>query len=549
MRVRQREIDPSLDLIERIFAARGEDPAHARAQPQLKDLLLPGDMKGMAPAARAVAEFVRAGKRITIAGDYDCDGGGGTAVGVLGLTYLGAKNVRFLVPDRITMGYGLSPQLADMAAELGTDLLITVDNGIAAHAGVARARSHGMAVVVTDHHLAGPDLPAADFIVNPNQPGCGFASKNISGCGVMFYLVAAVRSVLGMGDKPLNWLLDIVALSTVADVVKLDRNNRILVGAGINRIRAGRARPGVAALFRAAGASMDFCTAADFGFKLGPRLNAAGRLDDMTIGINCLIADDPGIAAGHAALLDGWNRERRKVEASMREEAAAQVEVGKINAGIVVASDEWHEGVVGLVAGRLKEAHHRPTIAFTRAHDGSLKGSARSIPGFHIRDALAQIQANAGDLIQKFGGHAMAAGLSVRADGLDDFTQRFIAVCESQLTADQLDQVIETDGELTERELTIENAETLENSGPWGQGFPEPAFEGSFRVSSVRRMGDQQQHVRYAIEAGGKIIDAVHFNGAEDIKSVGANIDLVYRMSVNRWNGNEKLNLMVDQVL
>ncbi len=552
--IRRRDVDPSLPILNRLYAARGEDP-YAPPDLALKGLLAPSTMKGLGAAAAIVADAVVTGQRIICVGDYDLDGGGSIAVAMNGLEQMGARDIDFLIPDRLTQGYGLSPALADEAAERGCDVMITMDNGIAAHAGVARARSHNMTVVVTDHHLAGETLPLADVIVNPNQPGCDFASKNISGCGVVFYLLLAVRAALreqgwferrAIAYPNLAPLLDIVALSTVGDVVRLDRNNRILVNHGIQRIRAGYARPGIAALMTVSGTEAEHITASDFGFRLGPRINASGRLDDMSIGVRCLLSSTPAEAMAYAGELDAWNRRRREIEADMREDAFAQTESREIGAAIVVSNPEWHEGVVGLVASRLKEHYHRPTIAFAASHGEIMKGSGRSIPGFHLRDALALVAAQHPGAIAKFGGHAMAAGLSVPKEHFSTFESAFMRVCAQWLTEDQMNNVIESDGELTPKEITTETARLIESAGPWGQGFLEPVFDGSFRVESVTLMGAEKQHVRYTLDIGGNPVNAVHFGAAGSHRQPGQSIDMAYKLNVNRWLGRESLQLMIE---
>jgi len=538
-------------VLRRVYAARGlRDPAQLALE--LKHLLPPDRLLGIEAAAAQLADAIAARKRIVIAGDYDADGATACAVAVLGLQALGATEVGHVVPNRFTMGYGLSPPLVDLAREAGAELLVTVDNGIASLAGIEHANRLGLPVIVTDHHLAGPELPAAAAIVNPNQPGCPFPSKHLAGVGVMFYVLLALRARLradgafGGGNGPnLAELLDLVALGTVADVVKLDYNNRVLVQAGLQRIRAGRARPGLMALLEAAGRTPERISAADLGFVLGPRLNAAGRLDDMRRGIECLLAPDRESALPIAQELDRLNRERRGIEAQMRDDALALVADSE-DVGVVVHEPDWHEGVVGLVASRVKDALHRPVIAFARAQErGMLKGSGRSIAGLHLRDALAAVDARHPGLITRFGGHAMAAGLSLPEEGLTAFRTVFDAQCRSMLDAEALAQVIDTDGELRGPEFVIDTAFEIEAAGPWGQGFPEPRFDGEFEVLDLRPVGKDGNHVRYRLKGPAGAINAVHFNGAETAVDEGR-VRVVYQLAVNRWQDRETLELRID---
>lgn len=540
-------------VLRRVYAARGlRDPAQLALE--LKHLLPPDRLLGIDAAAALLAAAIRDGKRIVIAGDYDADGATACAVATLGLKALGAASVGYVVPNRFTMGYGLSPPLVDLALAAGAELLVTVDNGIASLAGIDRANSLGLPVVVTDHHLAGPELPAAAAIVNPNQPGCPFPSKHLAGVGVMFYVLLALRARLrsegafGSGNGPnLADLLDLVALGTVADVVKLDYNNRVLVQQGLNRIRAGRARPGLMALLEAAGRTPERINASDLGFVLGPRLNAAGRLDDMRRGIECLLAQDRESALPIAQELDKLNRERRGIEAQMRDDALALVAESD-DIGVTVHEPDWHEGVVGLVASRVKDALHRPVIAFARAQErGMLKGSGRSIPGLHLRDALAAIDAQYPGLITRFGGHAMAAGLTLPEEGLAAFRTVFDAQCRAMLDDDALAQVVDSDGELRGPEFSIATAVEIESAGPWGQGFPEPRFDGQFDIVDLRPVGKDGNHVRYRLQGPAGVINAVHFNGAETAVEDGR-VRVVYQLAINRWQDRETLELRVDRV-
>ena len=543
-------------VLRRIYAARG-----VRAEELALDaarLLPPSGLLGIDTAAALVAAAIREAMPVVIAGDYDADGATGVSVAVLGLRALGAARVDYVVPDRFRMGYGLSPARAELAAATGAQLLITVDSGIASNAGVQRARELGLQVVITDHHLAGAQLPAADAIVNPNQTDCGFASKHLAGVGVMFYLLLAVRARLRadgyytMRSEPnLAELLDLVAIGTVADVVRLDYNNRILVQQGLARIRAGRARPGVTALLRVAGREPQRLSATDLGFVLGPRINAAGRLDDIRTGIECLLAADEETALGYAQQLDRFNRERREIEAQMREQALELVEAADSEApgtGISVFRDDWHEGVVGLVASKLKDRLHRPVIAFARAQEaGMLKGSGRSIAGLHLRDALAAIDAAQPALIERFGGHAMAAGLSLREAELPRFMAAFDAVCAQLLDAAALLRAIETDGELAGSELAIDTARALELAGPWGQGFAAPLFEGEFHILERRIVGER--HLKYRLRhASGATLGAIHFGGVEH-EPIDDRLRAVYRLAINRWQDRENVELVIEECL
>ena len=539
-------------VLRRIYASRGVGSFELDLE--LKTLLPPSQLRGVDAASTILEHAIRHDRKIVIAGDYDADGATGTALGVLGLRAMGARQVDYVVPDRFRMGYGLSPALAELAGEKGAQVLVTVDNGIASVAGVARAKELGMQVVVTDHHLAGSELPAADAIVNPNQPGCGFLSKHLAGVGVMFCVLLALRARLRdsgwfvqRAEPRLADFLDLVALGTVADVVKLDHNNRILVQQGLLRIRAGRGRPGIHALLKVAGRSCERLSSVDLGFVLAPRINAAGRLEDIRIGIECLLSDSEESAFVLARQLDQFNRDRRELETQMRDEALLMVEENDA-VGVCIFDPEWHEGIVGLVASRVKDKLHRPAIAFARAHEaGLLKGSGRSISGLHLRDALVAVDTRYPGMIQRFGGHAMAAGLTLPEQHYEKFCAAFDAVCGAWLDAPALERVLETDGELTAEELCLETALVLESAGPWGQGFPEPLFEGEFQVLGVRVVGEK--HVKYRLAtSGGRNVDAIHFGGLEqmqDCKTMRA----VYRVGVNRYMASESLDLLIQHIL
>jgi single-stranded-DNA-specific exonuclease len=536
-------------VLRRVLAARGVGAEALDLD--LRRLLAPESLKGVDVAASLLAGAVIAGESIVIAGDYDADGATGTAVAVLGLRALGAGCVDYVVPDRFSMGYGLSPALADLAAATGARWLLTVDSGISSLAGVAHARALGLRVIVTDHHLPGPELPDADAIVDPNQPGCGFASKHLAGVGVMFYLLLAVRARLrelghyATTDEPnLSALLDLVAVGTVADVVRLDRNNRILVEHGLRRMRAGRMRPGLQALLQVAGHDPARLSAQDLGFVLGPRINAAGRLEDIRAGIECLLAPDLETALPLAQRLDQLNRSRREIEAQMRDDAI-ELAAADDAVGLCLYREDWHEGVIGVVAGRIKERLHRPVIAFAAAQqDGLLKGSGRSIPGLHLRDVLASIDAQSPGLIERFGGHAMAAGLTLRVDALENFRLHFDAACRALLDPAALQHCVETDGALAPSELCIQTARLFEEAGPWGQGFPEPVFDDVFDVMEARPVGADAAHIKYRLRHAAGAVSAIHFNGAASCCSRGR-VRVAYTLAVNRWRDSESLDLRV----
>ncbi|TXD95385.1 single-stranded-DNA-specific exonuclease RecJ, partial [Ralstonia pseudosolanacearum] len=503
-------------------------------------------------AARYLADAIAAGKRLLIVADYDCDGATACAVGVRGLRMLGAQ-VGYIVPNRFEYGYGLSPEIVALAARERPDVLVTVDNGIADVAGVAAANALGIDVVVTDHHMPGAQLPEARVIVNPNQPGCGFPSKHLAGVGVMFYVLLALRAELRnrgaftpQNQPRLDALLDLVALGTVADVVRLDANNRLLVAQGLKRMRAGRMCAGIAALFRVAGREARRASTFDLGFGLGPRLNAAGRLADMSLGIECLLTDDFDRAMAIAAELDGMNRERREIEAGMQQEAMAILAstlASMDGAGrhtIAVYNETWHQGVIGIVASRLKDKFHRPVITFAPGDDGVIKGSGRSIPGFHLRDALDAVHKRCPGLIVKFGGHAMAAGLSLHADGFDRFVETFEAVGREWLNESLLSRVLETDGEAEAECFTPQFVELLETH-VWGQGFPAPSFCGEFDVLSQAVLKDK--HLKLQLGRGKQRFDAIWFNHAEPL---GASAYVAYRLDNNTFNGITRVQMVIE---
>ncbi len=553
-RIQQRPHDPQLarrlqseglpPLLARLYAARGVQGAQD-IQHRLGQLLPPEQLLGADTAARLLAEAIATGQKLLIVGDYDADGATASAVGVKGLRLLGAQ-VDYLVPHRMEHGYGLSPEVAALAAQRRPDLIITVDNGIAAHAGIAAAGDLGIPVLVTDHHLPGATLPPAVAIVNPNQPGCAFPSKHLAGVGVMFYLLLALRAELrrrgayaGGGEPDLRVLLDLVALGTVADVVKLDANNRILVAQGLARMRAGLACAGIRALFAVAGRDPARAAASDLGFLLGPRLNAAGRLDDMALGVECLLAADLAAAEPLARRLDELNRARKDVEGDMLEAALARLEgydpADRVS--LALYQPDWHAGVVGLLASRLKEKYHRPVIAFAPGGDGELKGSGRSIPGLHLRDALDLLDRRQPGLMTRFGGHAMAAGLSLQPEHFPAFAAAWETVARDLLSPADLARVIETDGELPPGEITLEQVAQLE-SGVWGQGFPPPLFEATLTVLQQRLVGEK--HMKLTVDHGGQRLDALAFFHAEPLP---ARMHAVFAPMSNHYNGSVTLQL------
>lgn len=520
-------------------------------------------LSGVEDAVDLLADAIARDKRILVVADFDADGATGCAVAVLGLRLMGARHVDYVVPNRFEFGYGLTPEIVAIAEKRAPDLLVTVDNGISSIDGVAAAAASAIPVIVTDHHLPGEHLPRAAAIVNPNQPGDEFPSKCLAGVGVMFYLLIALRAALRergwfaqrkLSDPNLGQLLDLVALGTVADVVALDANNRILVAQGIARIRSRRTRPGIAALLEVAGRDCRRLTAADLAFAVAPRLNAAGRLTDMTLGIECLLCDDPERAAQMAATLDQLNRERRDIEARMRDQAIAQVDAlrfersDELPFGVCLYDGEWHPGVVGIVASRIKERLHRPVIAFAPDGEHSLKGSARSVAGVHIRDALQTIAATHSGLLSRFGGHAMAAGLSLERVHFDAFRAAFDDEVRRHLSARDLRGIILSDGPLEPGDIGLALARELRRAGPWGQGFPEPVFDGEFEVLSSRIVGDV--HMKLTLRAGDRAepIDAIAFQAVEGWPTDAKVVRLAYRLDVNSFRGRDSAQLVVEHV-
>ncbi len=537
-------------LLARIYAARGVSHP-SELDYALKHLLPPAALTGTHAAAELLADAIEAGARMVIVADYDCDGATACAVGVRALRAFGA-DVGYLVPNRFEYGYGLTPAIVELAARMEPDVLITVDNGIASVEGVAAARSYGMATLITDHHLPGDTLPEADVIVNPNQPGCDFPSKALAGVGVMFYTMLALRAELrergafaGRSEPNLAELLDLVALGTVADVVKLDHNNRILVSQGLARMRANRMQPGIRALFAAAGREAARASTFDLGFALGPRLNAAGRLSDMSLGIECLITDDPGRALNIAQDLDRLNRERRSIEQGMQEtalERLAGFDPGQ-TASVALFEPDWHQGVIGIVAGRIKERLHRPVVAFARGDAGELKGSGRSIAGVHLRDALDLVSKQHPDLILRFGGHAMAAGLTIREPDYARFQAVFEETIQALATPADLAHRIDTDGTLESGWMSLDSARLIEQD-IWGQGFPAPLFDDHFLVENQRLLKDR--HLKLRLSRQGQQFDAIQFNAPST--AVPANIHAAYRLAPNEYNGVTSLQLMLEHL-
>ncbi|MDO6475679.1 single-stranded-DNA-specific exonuclease RecJ [Alteromonas sp. 1_MG-2023] len=555
------QLHPVLDRVYRGRAIRNIDELD-NAVKQLSHYNL---LKGIDAASACLVDAIKMQKRVTIIGDFDADGATSTAVCVLALRQLGLQQVNYLVPNRFDFGYGLSEQIVDVAYEQGTDILLTVDNGIACLAGVKRAKALGLTVIVTDHHLPGNTLPDADAIVNPNQPGCEFPSKNLAGVGVAFYLMLSLRAALQQqgwfeGKQPPNLaaLLDIVAVGTVADVVALDKNNRVLVYQGLQRIRSGHCRPGIQALFEIANRNkpLAYLTSTDLGFVIGPRLNAAGRLDDMALGIECLLCDDPLQARHMAAELDRLNLQRRAIETEMKEEAEAalaSVSVGEdLPPALVMYQPHFHQGVIGIVAGRLKEKHHRPVIVFANQDDNTIKGSARSIPGLHIRDILDEVNTGWPGVIDKFGGHAMAAGLSLATDALAQFEKAFHHVTLRHLANIDCERKILSDGELAADEIDLSLAHALRQAGPFGQGFDAPKFDGVLDIVDQRMVGENKNHLKLVFrKANGEEVDGIAF-GVDTKVWPNAGIlraQVVYQLDINTFRGRESVQLLIEEIV
>ena len=564
--IRRREADISSKLqaaalpeaLKRVYANRGiTDPAALSLT--LDQLHPPQHLKGVAEAAELLADAIEGDGRVLIIGDFDADGATSSAMAVSVLRQMGLREVAYLVPNRFEFGYGLTPEIVELAAAQMPDLIVTVDNGISSVEGVAAAQAMGISVLVTDHHLPGAQLPTAEVIVNPNQPGCAFPSKALAGVGVMFYVLSALRAELrerrwfdsqGLSEPNLGDALDLVALGTVADVVPLDRNNRILVAAGLARIRSGRARPGIEALFEVAGKDHRQATSTDLGFIVGPRLNAAGRLDDMSIGIECLLAESSMEARERAETLHRLNRERRDIEQSMEHDALEQLTTLELDSNtlpfaMVLFDPGWHQGVIGILASRVRERVHRPTVIFAEVGEGMLKGSGRSIPGLHLRDVLDLVATRHPGLLSKFGGHAMAAGLTLEKDDLHRFTEALEAAVAETLNHVPPQAVEDSDGALGAGDLGLQLAESLSAGGPWGQHFPEPTFDGVFDVLQHRIVGEK--HLKLTLAAQGVEIGGIAFNidvndwQVKPLKRIHA----LYRLDINEYRGERNPQLVI----
>ncbi|EJB3871767.1 single-stranded-DNA-specific exonuclease RecJ [Salmonella enterica] len=568
--LRRREADETAELpadlpplLRRLYASRGVRSAH-ELERSVKGMLPWQQLSGIDNAVEILYNAFREGIRIIVVGDFDADGATSTALSVLGMRALGCDNISYLVPNRFEDGYGLSPEVVDQAKARGAQLIVTVDNGISSHAGVAHAKTLGIPVIVTDHHLPGDTLPDAEAIINPNLRDCEFPSKSLAGVGVAFYLMLALRTFLrdkgwfderGIAPPNLAELLDLVALGTVADVVPLDANNRILTWQGLSRIRAGKCRPGIKALLEISNRDPQQLAASDLGFALGPRLNAAGRLDDMSVGVALLLCDNLGEARVLASELDALNQTRKEIEQGMQAEALILCEKLErssetLPGGLAMYHPEWHQGVVGILASRIKERFHRPVIAFAPAGDGTLKGSGRSIQGLHMRDALERLDTLYPDLMIKFGGHAMAAGLSLEEHKFEQFQQRFGELVTEWLDPALLQGEVISDGSLSAAEMSMEVAQLLRDAGPWGQMFPEPLFDGRFRLLQQRLVGERHLKVMVEPVGGGPLLDGIAFNidttcwpdnGVREV-------ELAYKLDINEFRGNRSLQIIIDDI-
>ena len=547
--------------LSQIYSARNIG-AEEELDYRLDRLIPPADLPGIDKALDVLVDSLENDARIMFIGDFDADGATSTVVGIKALTAMGADKVDYLVPNRFDHGYGLSPEIVDVAREGRPDLLITVDNGIASIDGVNAARNLGMSVVVTDHHLPGDTLPRADAIVNPNLDGSQFGSHALAGVGVIFYLMVALRGRLRdrgwfTASRPapnLGDLLDLVAIGTVADLVPLDRNNRVLIANGLARINAGKSRAGVKALLNSCNRRIGELNTSDLGFGVAPRLNAAGRLEDMSLGIECLLTEDPGLASTMAAKLDRLNRERREIESEMKLQAMEIVDgmqlSGSVSHGLCLYDENWHQGIVGLVAGRIKDRTGKPVIAFAKAGDAELKGSARSVTGLHIRDILSDISTKHPGLVVRFGGHAAAAGLSLRTEDLAKFELAFSDEVEARSDSD-LGHVVYSDGSLAEEELSLDFAGLLRRSGPWGQQFPEPLFDDKFDVLESRTVGNDHLKLRVRKKGGTRVMDAISFyhEGTSDHAAMEEGVHMVYKLDINEYQGLRKPQLIVQHLL
>lgn len=568
--LRRREADETAELpadlpplLRRLYASRGVRSAR-ELERSVKGMLPWQQLSGIDNAVEILYNAFREGIRIIVVGDFDADGATSTALSVLGMRALGCDNISYLVPNRFEDGYGLSPEVIDQAKARGAQLIVTVDNGISSHAGVAHAKTLGIPVIVTDHHLPGDTLPDAEAIINPNLRDCEFPSKSLAGVGVAFYLMLALRTFLrdkgwfderNIAPPNLAELLDLVALGTVADVVPLDANNRILTWQGLSRIRAGKCRPGIKALLEISNRDPQQLAASDLGFALGPRLNAAGRLDDMSVGVALLLCDNLGEARVLASELDALNQTRKEIEQGMQAEALILCEKLErssetLPGGLAMYHPEWHQGVVGILASRIKERFHRPVIAFAPAGDGTLKGSGRSIQGLHMRDALERLDTLYPDLMIKFGGHAMAAGLSLEEHKFEQFQQRFGELVTEWLDPALLQGEVISDGPLSAAEMSMEVAQLLRDAGPWGQMFPEPLFDGRFRLLQQRLVGERHLKVMVEPVGGGPLLDGIAFNidttcwpdnGVREV-------ELAYKLDINEFRGNRSLQIIIDDI-
>ncbi|EDU0160474.1 single-stranded-DNA-specific exonuclease RecJ [Salmonella enterica] len=568
--LRRREADETAELpadlpplLRRLYASRGVRSAR-ELERSVKGMLPWQQLSGIDNAVEILYNAFREGIRIIVVGDFDADGATSTALSVLGMRALGCDNISYLVPNRFEDGYGLSPEVVDQAKARGAQLIVTVDNGISSHAGVAHAKTWGIPVIVTDHHLPGDTLPEAEAIINPNLRDCEFPSKSLAGVGVAFYLMLALRTFLrdkgwfderNIAPPNLAELLDLVALGTVADVVPLDANNRILTWQGLSRIRAGKCRPGIKALLEISNRDPQQLAASDLGFALGPRLNAAGRLDDMSVGVALLLCDNLGEARVLASELDALNQTRKEIEQGMQAEALILCEKLErssetLPGGLAMYHPEWHQGVVGILASRIKERFHRPVIAFAPAGDGTLKGSGRSIQGLHMRDALERLDTLYPDLMIKFGGHAMAAGLSLEEHKFEQFQQRFGELVTEWLDPALLQGEVISDGPLSAAEMSMEVAQLLRDAGPWGQMFPEPLFDGRFRLLQQRLVGERHLKVMVEPVGGGPLLDGIAFNidttcwpdnGVREV-------ELAYKLDINEFRGNRSLQIIIDDI-
>jgi single-stranded-DNA-specific exonuclease len=547
-------------VLRRIYCARRVQSVN-ELERSLERLLPPTTLLGMEQAVLLLTQTLTPQLRFMVVADFDADGATSCALMVRALRMLGAQHVEYLVPNRFEYGYGLTPEIVDVAARSEPHLLITVDNGISSVEGVRAARARGINVLITDHHLAGAELPDANAIVNPNQPGEVFPSKALAGVGVAFYVMLALRAHLrsigwfasqGIAEPNLAGLLDLVALGTVADVVPLDANNRIMVAQGLARIRAERCCAGIRALVEVGGRRLEKLGSSDLGFVVAPRLNAAGRLTDMSLGIECLLTDDASRAGELARTLDQLNRERRSIESGMREQATTAVAAlqleSRLPRGLCLFDESWHQGVIGIVAARVREQVHRPVIAFAPSSGTQIKGSARSVPGLHIRDALDAVATRYPSLLNKFGGHAMAAGLTLERDAFADFSKAFDEEVGRWLSEDDLCGTIHSDGELAGTDLTLDLAEALRDGGPWGSGFPEPVFDGVFDVLDRRIVGEKHLKLSLRPSGGGRVVQAIAFGAGATILPANARVRAAYRLDVNEYQGSRSVQLVVEHL-